>query len=411
MVRAPSAQCQMTVLVSEVAQFAKGHPGIFDDPSQDDASCRRGRPDKRDVHRQPRKEYGPTNSYQPTGFSLVELLVVISILALLMMLMVPAIMSAREGARRSLCGSNQARYALGMAAFDTRNGMLPGWRNPLLINGTPNNELSEVTWLTAILPHIERLDIYNGIVARQVWRVDYNDCAVGGDITEFARCPAAPLSIGYRPYKTHYRAGAVVSTNSSWPLNRDDLVLVDNVSDSNRVRSMSDLAAADGLSGTLLVSEGTSEVDWIPWNRTIKDMTWNNNMTTGNAVQNGGSWAGCNCWSRPFAAKITHSQALGFGFPVPSGSAVVSPNERVVNGGVTALASPHPRGVNVAFADGHVKFIADDILPRVYGHLATARSVWNGTGYPNNSALAVRYLMSGSTPATEPFVPKEGENF
>lgn len=57
------------------------------------------------------------------GFSLLELIVVISITTLLMGLLMPALSSVRENARRVLCGANQRQFgqALTMYSADHRN--------------------------------------------------------------------------------------------------------------------------------------------------------------------------------------------------------------------------------------------------------------------------------------------------
>ena len=49
--------------------------------------------------------------YHTRGFSLIELLVVISIIALLIALLLPALSRAREAARRVECGTRVRQYA------------------------------------------------------------------------------------------------------------------------------------------------------------------------------------------------------------------------------------------------------------------------------------------------------------
>ncbi len=62
----------------------------------------------------------------PKGFTLIELLVVISIIALLLSILIPALSSAKERARRVVCGSNQKQFRLGMELYThDSNGYLP----------------------------------------------------------------------------------------------------------------------------------------------------------------------------------------------------------------------------------------------------------------------------------------------
>ena len=54
---------------------------------------------------------------QSKGFTLVELLIVIAIIALLAAILFPVFARARESARRSSCQSNQKQLALGLLAY------------------------------------------------------------------------------------------------------------------------------------------------------------------------------------------------------------------------------------------------------------------------------------------------------
>src|SRR5262245_36861199 len=62
------------------------------------------------------------------AFTLVEMLVVISIIAVLAALLLPAINMAREAGRKAQCGNNLKNLHLAMQQFDNAKGQYPASR-------------------------------------------------------------------------------------------------------------------------------------------------------------------------------------------------------------------------------------------------------------------------------------------
>ncbi len=95
------------------------------------------------------------------GFTLVELLVVIAIIGVMVGLLLPAVQSAREAARRMSCSNNMKQIGLALHNYHSAFKSFPASGRPE--NYTANGWARKSSWFIAILPQLEQSAIYDGI--------------------------------------------------------------------------------------------------------------------------------------------------------------------------------------------------------------------------------------------------------
>ncbi len=130
---------------------------------------------------------------QRHGFTLVELLVVITIIGTLIGLLLPAVQAAREAARRNSCANNQHQISLAMQNFESARKHFPGYVNSFQMKKTGGGVvLVPVSWVVPLLPYLDRRDVYDELTTLTA---TIDGTGTSGSITLPAQSPLVYLKI------------------------------------------------------------------------------------------------------------------------------------------------------------------------------------------------------------------------
>ena len=266
---------------------------------------------------------------QTTGFTLVELLVVIAIIGILVAMLLPAINTARESARRTDCASKLRNVGLACMMYADNNSqqIVPG------ITTTGRH-----SGFIALLPFLELtnlFDLYDYSVT-----ADNNSVATGIKVPIYL-CPSDNSSEKWTS------GGGGIYHRSNYVMNFGSGNITPAAPGSGffpsegpfRVDSTGSYAAMgrDGTTNTAMFSEIQSGVGATSTNQD-----------------------GCYGYGDAGSCAYTHLVQPNFGTASVSGGAVGAEDW----GAATANASSfHPGGVNVCFGGNNVSFINDQIEP------------------------------------------------
>lgn len=338
-----------------------------------------------------------------SGFTLVELLVVITIIGILMGLLIPAVQAAREAARRNQCATQIKNLAMGTIQVEINKKRYPGWLDRYgTFTGTfdPSDRETAVTlaphpkigpWAVNLLPYLDAQPTF------EIWNEDKYPVFTDIGFTRNAapnlpimQCPSSPT------IDSSYARNSYISNNGMEPRAPTPLEFLTSMSRANGVFNnkyagmtspvaVGDSVRADDLKDgpgyTVLFTENLQARPWTSVTATAAGITATPDQY-------------------PFASRYVTGFVWHFRDPNPSAfpehPGLSTPSEvHKINGGfgpedkfalsmtsvpsqltLADLARPssaHVSGVNMGFADGQTRFVTEDIDYRVYQAYMTTR--------------------------------------
>ena len=274
------------------------------------------------------------------GFTIVELLVVVTIIGILMAILLPAIGAAMSTARRAQCTNKQHQIGIAIIGSEAKRQKMPYLRREPRPGGLATRNHS---WIYHILQGMGRSDVFDE--HERLYDQAKNPAnADGFPIVEF-RCPTDQLD-GTQPSKVTYVAnGGRSNKDSGTPIDWPENGAFSDAWRTNEpiIQTMANIQKADGTQMTLMITENVDADQWCD-------------------VESEASL--CTMW-----------------YPVASEND--SPNEGRLNDldlppanpNTFALSRPssrHGSGFIATFCDNHTDFINDEIAYSVFARLMTS---------------------------------------
>jgi prepilin-type N-terminal cleavage/methylation domain-containing protein/prepilin-type processing-associated H-X9-DG protein len=333
------------------------------------------------------------------GFTLVELLIVIGIIAILIGLLLPAVQKVREAAARVQCLNNLKQLGIALHHHHDTQGAFP----PGMVSSEANLSDAESTGFTFLLPYLEQDNTWRIYHFDQPWFQPDNYVAVGTSVKLFL-CPSnrAEGTLDLRPYEAQWgvklppRAGtcdyafckgANGAMSRDWDRMPGQVRGVFGIRPPWEVRSgvrLTDIA--DGTSNTFAMGDAAAGSKLY----LVRDLS---NPTqpvieplSGQPIMLEQSWsaAGVGDTTHPWYGSVFAVTAQ-FGLPPdprdepmnrrPATPTLAGGDPRGDNASgrdfVGGFRSMHPGGCNFLFCDGSVRFVPQAINPATYRALST----------------------------------------
>lgn len=315
-----------------------------------------------------------TPSRNQRGFTLVELLIVIAMIAGLIALLLPAVQSAREATRRMKCGNNLRQLGLALHAHHSARDCFP---TGVSATGVRHH------WVAQLLPYLDENplagiydytvrfdDVKNQVAVQTPLAVMSCPGTPGGPLqhprfktsTPAWWASAADYAGSDGPSAALWNAPAVVSFAKPGNIDGFFKGYVAPGEKGRRIREI-----VDGTSKTIAVFESAARPQVWAFGRMVPGSGQLSSSPTSTKYAALCGWADTNVYAvRGFRQDLTQADPA---------NQYRSPGPQLVNGSNNfGIYSLHPGGASVAFADGSMRFIDDAVSADVMAAQLTAQA-------------------------------------
>jgi prepilin-type N-terminal cleavage/methylation domain-containing protein/prepilin-type processing-associated H-X9-DG protein len=318
------------------------------------------------------------------GFTLIELLVVIAIIGVLIALLLPAVQSAREAARRAQCTNNLKQIGLAVHNYLDSHNRFPIGRGTRPARPYDITSRYNYSGFSMILPFMEQQPLFSAINFNLTVNVQDGNTTVMSTVISSLLCPSesqrAPANWAGNNYRFNEGSNILYSYAETDTGNVNTTMPAPN-GPFFPERSIRFSEVIDGTSNTALASEkflgdfnqgqATMHRDIYvspTWPTTPEEAYQNCEAVDNTSVpSNGESSAGA-----PWLDGFLHTSIFKMVAPPNKKSCYMYPARLVMT-----ASSQHPGGVNVAFCDGSVRFIKESI----------DRTTWRALGSMNGGEV------------------------